>query len=69
MHDYIREVRGVLDQYDNIMTVGELGFTKDERSVSEYVARDRHELDMVFTGDVVDLDLYECAMPHRQRLC
>jgi oligo-1,6-glucosidase len=38
------------------MTVGELGFTKDEQSVSEYVAKDRHELNMVFTGDIVDMD-------------
>ncbi|KAJ5768513.1 glycoside hydrolase superfamily [Penicillium manginii] len=56
MHDYIREIRTeVLDHYD-VMTVGELGFTKDEQSVSEYVARDRHELNMLFTGDIVDMD-------------
>ncbi|KAJ6133161.1 glycoside hydrolase superfamily [Penicillium samsonianum] len=56
MHDYIREIRTeVFDKYD-VMTVGELGFTKDERSVSEYVANDRHELNMVFTGDIVDMD-------------
>ncbi|KAJ9148801.1 Family 13 glycoside hydrolase [Coniochaeta hoffmannii] len=63
MHEYIGEVRReVFDKYntgDNarrIMTVGELGFTKDERSVAEYVGRARHELDMVFTGDIVDMD-------------
>ncbi|CAG7920301.1 unnamed protein product [Penicillium olsonii] len=56
MHDYIREIRSkVLDNYD-VMTVGELGFTKDEHSVSEYVAKDRHELNMLFTGDIVDMD-------------
>lgn len=56
MHDYIREIRTeVLDHYD-VMTVGELGFTKDEQSVSEYVAKDRHELNMLFTGDIVDMD-------------
>ncbi|KAI5250728.1 hypothetical protein E4T42_04783 [Aureobasidium subglaciale] len=33
------------------MTVGELGFIKDERSVSE-----RRELNMVFAGDNVDMD-------------
>lgn len=56
MHDYIREIRTeVFDKYD-VMTVGELGFTKDEKSVSEYVANDRHELNMVFTGDIVDMD-------------
>ncbi|KAJ5358602.1 glycoside hydrolase superfamily [Penicillium cataractarum] len=56
MHDYIREIRTeVFDKYD-VMTVGELGFTKDEKSVSEYVAKDRHELNMLFTGDIVDMD-------------
>ncbi|RTE75293.1 hypothetical protein BHE90_010258 [Fusarium euwallaceae] len=56
MHDYIREMREeVLDKYD-CMTVGELGFTKDEESVASYVAKDRHELNMLFTGDIVDMD-------------
>lgn len=56
MHDYIREIRTeVFDKYD-VMTVGELGFTKDEKSVSQYVAKDRHELNMLFTGDIVDMD-------------
>ena len=56
MHEYVQEMRReVFDHYD-VMTVGELGFTKDERSVSEYVAHDRHELNMVFTGDIVDMD-------------
>jgi alpha-glucosidase len=55
MHDYIREMRAIFDEYD-AMTVGELGFTKDEHSVSQYVAKDRHELNMVFTGDIVDMD-------------
>ncbi|KAK5790457.1 hypothetical protein VI817_007744 [Penicillium citrinum] len=56
MHDYIREIRTeVLDHYD-VMTVGELGFTKDEESVRQYVAKDRHELSMLFTGDIVDMD-------------
>ena len=56
MHDYIREMTQIFDKY-GAMTVGELGFTKDEQSVSEYVARDRHELNMVFTGDIVDSKL------------
>ncbi|KAK1542025.1 hypothetical protein CPAR01_05412 [Colletotrichum paranaense] len=56
MHEYIREMREkVFDKY-RCMTVGELGFTKDENSVAEYVAKDRHELNMVFTGDIVDMD-------------
>ena len=55
MHEYIREMREVFDGY-GAMSVGELGFTKDEFSVSEYVAKDRHELNMLFTGDIVDMD-------------
>lgn len=56
MHEYIREMRvHVFDKYD-CMTVGELCFTKDEKSVSEYVAKDRQELNMLFTGDIVDMD-------------
>ncbi|KAM0194733.1 hypothetical protein ACHAPI_007030 [Fusarium lateritium] len=56
MHEYIREMREeVLDKYD-CMTVGELGFTKDEESVASYVAKERHELNMLFTGDIVDMD-------------
>ncbi|CAK7199547.1 hypothetical protein SEUCBS139899_002227 [Sporothrix eucalyptigena] len=56
MHEYVREMREeVFDKYD-CMTVGELGFTKDEKSVSQYVAKDRHELNMLFTGDIVDMD-------------
>ncbi|SMY22237.1 unnamed protein product [Zymoseptoria tritici ST99CH_1A5] len=56
MHDHMREMREkVFDKYD-IMTVGELGFTKDEQTVSQYVAKDRHELNMLFTGDIVDMD-------------
>ncbi|SPJ71734.1 probable alpha-glucosidase (maltase) [Fusarium torulosum] len=56
MHEYIREMREeVLDKY-NCMTVGELGFTKDEASVASYVAKERHELNMLFTGDIVDMD-------------
>lgn len=56
MHEYVREMRErVFDKYD-CMTVGELGFTKDEESVARYVAGERHELNMVFTGDIVDMD-------------
>lgn len=59
MHEYVREMRTqVFDKYD-CMTVGELGFTKDEHSVAQYVARDRHELNMLFTGDIVDMDFGE----------
>ncbi|OZJ04150.1 hypothetical protein BZG36_03126 [Bifiguratus adelaidae] len=56
MHEYLQELRAkVFDKYD-AMTVGELGFTKDVQSVVQYVAESRHELNMVFTGDIVDMD-------------
>lgn len=56
MHEYIREMREqVWDHYD-CMTVGELGFTKNEDSVRQYVAKERKELHMLFTGDIVDMD-------------
>lgn len=59
MHEYIREMREqVFDKYD-CMTVGELGFTKTEESVASYVASERHELNMLFTGDIVDMDFGE----------
>lgn len=45
----------VFDKFD-CMTVGEIGHTQDKYSVSKYVAKDRHELDMVFAGDIVDID-------------
>lgn len=73
MHEYIREMRQkVFDKYD-CMTVGELGFTKDEQSVSEYVASDRNELNMLFTGDIVDMDFgpnhkYEKSQFHLSKL-
>ena len=58
MHEYLKEMREeVFDTYGrDIMTVGELGFIKDEQSVAPYVANDRKELNMVFTGDIADMD-------------
>lgn len=55
IHDYMREMRTVFDHYD-AMTVGELGITNDEESVGKFVAKDRRELNMVFTGDFTDMD-------------
>lgn len=56
MHEYLQEIRTkVFDAYDAV-TVGELGFTKDEESVSKYVAKSRHEINMLFTGDIIDMD-------------
>ncbi|KAH8689610.1 putative alpha-amylase [Talaromyces proteolyticus] len=56
MHEYLRELRTkVFDAY-NAVTVGELGFTKDVESVSKYVAKSRQEINMLFTGDIIDMD-------------
>ena len=60
MHEYIQEMhREVFDHYD-VMTVGELGFTGDDTdAVGQYIAPHRKELDMIFTGDIVDMDFGE----------
>ncbi|OQV04378.1 Alpha amylase, catalytic domain-containing protein [Cladophialophora immunda] len=56
MHEYLHELRTqVFDPY-NAVTVGELGFTKDVESVAKYVAKSRQEVNMLFTGDIVDMD-------------
>lgn len=55
MHEFLREMRSlVLDKYDT-MTVGELPHTPDTRKVLEYVGAAQHELSMVFQFDIVDL--------------
>lgn len=56
IHEYLRELRTkVFDPYGAV-TVGELGFTKDVESVSKYVAKSRQEINMLFTGDIIDMD-------------
>jgi alpha-glucosidase len=56
IHEYLHELRTkVFDPYGAV-TVGELGFTKDVESVSKYVAKSRQEINMLFTGDIVDMD-------------
>ena len=60
MHEYIQEMRrDVFDKYEHCMTVGELGFTKDEESVRKYVDPNRKELNCLFAGDIVDMDFGE----------
>ena len=56
IHEYIKEMQTeVFNKYD-CMTVGELGFINDENEVSDYVAKDRRELNIVFAGDIVNMD-------------
>ncbi|PWY89716.1 maltase [Aspergillus heteromorphus CBS 117.55] len=54
IHEYLREMAGVLRKYD-AMTVGELPLTKDIEDVLGYVSAKEEKLDMVFQFDVVDL--------------
>ncbi|KAK9452804.1 glycoside hydrolase [Dipodascopsis uninucleata] len=58
IHEFIREMRvEVLDQYPRVlMTVGELAFPKRVEDALAYVAESRHELNMLFTGDVANMD-------------
>lgn len=56
IHEYLHELRvKIFDKYGAV-TVGELGLTKDIESVSKYVAKSRQEINMLFTGDIVDMD-------------
>lgn len=56
IHDYLQEMnQKVLSQYDQIMSVGEMpGVTPEEALL--YVGEDRHELNMVFQFEHMELD-------------
>ena len=58
IHDYLREMRKeVLDQYDDVMTVGEAPFTFDPTEVRKYVEQGRDELCMLFQFDLCGIDI------------
>lgn len=54
IHEYLREIKDILKGYD-VMTVGELPNTPDEREVLQYISAGSGELDMVFNFDTVNL--------------
>lgn len=54
MHEFLHEMRKeVLDNYD-VITVGEMPWTKDPKVVLDAIGRDREELDTVFQFDMYD---------------
>lgn len=65
MHEYIREMRADVFEEYKAMTVGELAFPKDVEAATNYVAQDRRELNMLFTGDVADMDFGVAGKYHR----
>ncbi|KAK3711447.1 hypothetical protein LTR37_009626 [Vermiconidia calcicola] len=58
IHGYIREMRQeVLDEYEDVMTVGEVPFTFDPAEVRKYVEPERKELCMLFQFDLFGIDM------------
>lgn len=55
-HEILRQLRAILDEY-GAFTVGESVFVTPE-SARDLCARDRHELDMVFSFEHMDCDQY-----------
>lgn len=55
IHEYLREMNGVFAEFGEIMTVGELPNTPDQKQVLEYISAQNKELDMVFNFDTVYL--------------
>ena len=57
IHEYLQEMRReVLDQYPDIMTVGEVPHTFDPEPIRNYVKPERKELNMVFQFDLFNID-------------
>ena len=57
IHDYIQEMRReVLDQYEDMMTVGEVPFTNEPSEVRKYVEPERRELGMLFQFELFFID-------------
>lgn len=55
MHEFLRDLNDkVLSKYDSI-TVGEMPFINDEDEVLRVVGEERHELNMIFIFEVVDI--------------
>lgn len=55
LHEFLLEINEkVLQKYDSI-TVGEMPFVKDEDEVLRVVGEERHELNMIFIFEVVDI--------------
>ena len=58
IHEYIKEMRQqVLDQYPDVMTVGEAPCTKETAEIRKYVEPERKELCMLFLFDLFGIDI------------
>lgn len=58
IHEYIQEMRReVLDQYEDVVTIGEAPFTHDPEVVRAYVHNERKELSMLFIFDTFGVDM------------
>ena len=58
IHEYLHEMRlQVLDQYPDVMTVGEAPSTPELVDVRKYVEPSRHELCMLFQFDLFCIDM------------
>lgn len=64
MHEYIREMREDVFEKYKAMTVGELAFPKDVEAATNYVAQDRRELNLLFTGDIANMDFGDGGKYH-----
>ncbi|KAJ5632797.1 glycoside hydrolase [Penicillium lividum] len=55
LHEYLQELGKILQGYD-AFSVGEMPFVKDEEEVLKAVQFDRHEINMIFNFEHVDID-------------
>ncbi|KAJ5772269.1 Glycoside hydrolase superfamily [Penicillium odoratum] len=55
LHEYLQGLGKILQEYD-AFSVGEMPFVKDEEEVLKAVQFDRHEINMIFNFEHVDID-------------
>ncbi|KAJ5692291.1 hypothetical protein N7462_001714 [Penicillium macrosclerotiorum] len=55
LHEYLQDLGKILKEYD-AFSVGEMPFVKDEKEVLRAVQFDRHEINMIFNFEHVDID-------------
>ncbi|KAJ5820305.1 Glycoside hydrolase superfamily [Penicillium riverlandense] len=55
LHEFLQDLGKILQQYD-AFSVGEMPFVKDENEVLRAVQFDRHEINMIFNFEHVDID-------------
>ncbi|KAK6345777.1 hypothetical protein TWF718_007683 [Orbilia javanica] len=55
LHEHLRGLRAILDQYD-AFSVGEMPFVSDPEDILQAVGASRKELNMIFQFDIVEMD-------------